>query len=440
MHELQPASPCTLEQHRHEVAQMLAPTLARLTAAGAAEVLSASDPAILGRVLAEEVRALTPIPAFDNSQMDGYAVLAADLASASTEQPVALPFGMVTAAGDAPGTHLAGTASPVMTGAAVPSGADAIVPIEDATPPSFPLLERRVGRQGEWAPGGSTSFVAPVAAGRFVRRAGEDLRMGDAVAASGARITPALIGAFAAAGVSRVRVRPRLRVLLCSTGDELSHDDVTGDSGVLLAPGRIHDANTPMLRAELERLGTQVEVARSRDTPAELRAIIARHATAADLVITSGGISKGAFEVVREALAPLGARFHSVAIQPGGPQGLGLLAFEGAAALPALCLPGNPVSAALSLELFLAPILRELTARAPERATTRLPLAHDVDSPEAKHQIRRGGLDAEGRVIVFAPGSHLIGDLASAELLVHLPVGISHATAGTLVDTWRFND
>lgn len=446
------AEPCTLEQHRREVAQILAEVIARLTNPNAAEVLNVADPAILGRVLAEEVRALTPIPAFDNSQMDGYAVLAEDLARASAERPVRLRFGPVTAAGDAPGTHLAGTASPVMTGAAIPAGADAVVPIEDALPPSFPPLERAARAAGA-APGGSTGFTAPVESGRFIRCAGEDLRAGDAVAASGARITPALIGALAAAGVPRVRVRPKPRVLLCSTGDELSQSDsgsVGGaDSDARLAPGRIHDANTPMLRAELERLGALVEVVRSRDAPEELWESIAQRAAWADLVVTSGGISKGAFEVVREALAPLGVGFHSVAIQPGGPQGLGALAVEGVggahagagrARLPVLCLPGNPVSAALSLELFLAPILRHLAARAPERETTRLPLAHDVDSPEAKHQIRRGRLDGEGRVIVLAPGSHLIGDLAAAELLIHLPAGISHAPAGTLVDTWRFND
>ena len=424
---------CTFERHRDEVRALLAPVVARLS--GEAEDLDVSDPGLRDRAIARPHAARTPIPAFDNSQMDGYAVLAADLAAATHERPVALPLGRATAAGDAPQRHEPGTASPVMTGAAVPQGADAVVPIEEALPPEFPALSRA----GDPEPTGTVSFASAVPAGRFIRRRGEDVETGTPIAEPGTRITPRLIGALAAAGVARVAVRPRPRVLLCSTGDELAA------SGEGLRPGRIHDVNTPMLRAALEGLGAEVSVLRTGDTPAELREALLHAPGAAgppgsvDLVVTTGGISRGAFEVVRSALEPLRIRFHSVAMQPGGPQGLGSLEHEGRA-VPVLCFPGNPVSAALSCELFLAPALRELAGLPAEREAVRLPLAHDVASPPAKHQIRRGAIDADGRVAVFAPGSHLVGELAAAELLVHLPVGVEHAPAGTLVETWRFDD
>lgn len=423
---------CTLERHRSEVGAILDPLIARLTGPEAdADSLAIGDPALLGRVLAREQTARTPVPAFDNSQMDGYAVCAADLAGAGTDQPVALPLGRATAAGDPPIEHVPGTASPVMTGAAMPRGADAVVPVEATAEGVFPVL-RRAG--DGVSPEGRATFTAAVPAGEFVRRRAEDLDVGSRIARAGARLSPSLIGALAATGIERVDVRPRVRVLLCSTGDEL--DEV----GAGLAPGRIHDSNTPMLAAALHGLGAETVVLRTGDTAAALLAAVTARLDEVDVVLTTGGISRGAFEVVREAFAPLGADFHAIAMQPGGPQGLGTLRAASGRAVPLLCFPGNPVSSALSCELFLAPALRRLAGRPAERETRRLPLAHDVSSPAAKHQIRRGALDAEGRVVVTAPGSHLIGDLADAELLVHLPIGVAHAAAGELVDTWRFND
>lgn len=421
------SSPCTLERHLSEVRELLAPTVARLMEQS--EELPLSDPGLPGRVVARAHAARTPVPAFDNSQMDGFAVCSADLEGASPERPVELRLGWATAAGDRPLVHLPGTASPIMTGAAMPSGADAVVPIEQALPDEFPAFSRL----GEPEPLGSASFTAPVPSGRFVRFRAESLAAGDEIAQAGMRVTPTLIGALAAAGLDRATVLTRPRVLLCSTGDELA------EPGETLQPGRIHDANTPMLRAALAGLGAVVEVLRTGDTAERLREALAASIGSADLVVTSGGISKGAFEVVREALLPLGVGFHPVAMQPGGPQGLGVLD-AGGRGVPVLCFPGNPVSAVLSCELFLAPELRRLARLSPQRETLRLPLAHDVSSPAAKHQIRRAALDDEGRVVVFPPGSHLIGNLAAAELLVHLPVGVEHAPAGSLIDAWRFND
>lgn len=418
-------SQCTLERHRAEIRELLRPLFDRLV--DEAELLPLDTPGLPGRVIAREHVARTPVPAFDNSQMDGYAVRSTDLATASSRVPVELPIARATAAGDPPLVHSPGTASPVMTGAVIPEGADAVVPVEEGSPDAFPPLARSIGE----VPAGRVAFDAPVAPGRFIRRRAEDIETGAVVAEAGSRITPSLIGALAATGVDHVAIRPRPRVLLCSTGDELA------EVGESLPPGRIHDANTPMMCALLTELGADVSVLRTGDTAEELRQALLAAFPAADLVVTSGGISRGAFEVVREAFEPLGLDFHPVAIQPGGPQGFGVL---GEHDVPVLCFPGNPVSAALSCELFLAPVLRRLLALPPDRKTLELPLAHEVLSPAGKHQIRRGRIDENGRVVASGPGSHLIGELAASQLLVHLPIGVERAPEGSLVETWRFND
>ncbi|MHA3684045.1 molybdopterin molybdotransferase MoeA [Leucobacter sp. HY1908] len=432
---------CTLEKHRDEIAALLQPLLAHVRE-NAPESLHVADPALAGRVTAREVTARLPIPAFTNSQMDGYAVRAVDLAAASKQSPVTLPLGYAAAAGDPQLWHAPRTATPVMTGAPVPRGADTIVPVEESTSGEFAPLTR-APRGGATAtntataefhalPSGSATFTAPSPEGRFVRPAGEDLAHGAVVAAAGAALTPTRIGALAASGVTEVAVRRRLRVLVCATGDELAHPGEPWNAA------HIPDANGPMLAALLRQYGAEVEHTIVPDDPQLLAERLHMHAGLADLIITMGGISMGAFEVVREALAPLGGEFHAVAMQPGGPQGFARVQLAGVPDTPVLCFPGNPVSSFLSAELFLAPILREFAGLAePEPGTH--PLAHDVSSPAAKHQVRRGMLTPEGTVQVLAPGSHLVHDLANADVLVQIPVGVTHLAAGTLVETWRLN-
>lgn len=456
-------SPCTLEQHREEVDGVLGPLLTRIRLRS--ETLRIDEPALHGRCTAEPVSARLPIPAFDNSQMDGYAVIAADLAAASASRPVSLPVGVAAPAGEARREHVPGTATPVMTGAPIPLGADAVVPIEEADPPAFPPLvtgaEAAAGRHPE----GLVAFQTACVSGRFVRRQGEDLEAGTELLPAGTRLTATRIGALAAAGVAEVSVLPRLRVLLITTGDELETSPTalsatprtitapTTTHGASHAPdapgatnapqpqsGRIPDANGPMLAALLTALGCEVRRVHTSDSPERLLQTLGAAAPATDLIVTMGGISAGAFEVVREALTPLGGEFHSVSLQPGGPQGFGAILLNNTHPTPVLCFPGNPVSSYLSAELFLLPWLRELAGQPRDRVARALPLAHDVDSPPAKHQLRRGTVDAEGLVHVSHPGSHLVAELAAAEILVHLPIGVAHATAGTLVDTWSIND
>ncbi len=411
----------TPDAHAAEVRALIGPVLARLREAEP-DRLTIDAAGLAGRVLAERMTAAIPLPPFDNSQMDGYAVRASDLAGASETSPVILALGVATAAGDPLAEHVPGTASPVMTGAAVPSGADAVVPIEAALPPRFP----RLVRAHETAPpAGEAAFTAPVAPGTFVRPRGDDVAEGALLGRAGQVLTPARIGALAAAGVTEVLVRRRPRVLICATGDELA------ERGETLPVGRIHDANTPMLAAMLREAGARVSVARCADDPEAMLRLLEAAPRTADFAVTSGGISAGAFEVVREALEPLGGRFASIAMQPGGPQGLA------EAPLPVVCFPGNPVSSWLSAELFLLPLLREYAGRAAAAAREPRPLARGTASPPNKLQLRRGRIEADGSVVLSAPGSHLLGDLADAEVIAEIPIGVGDAPAGMIVQTWK---
>ena len=407
---------CTLDEHRAEIAALLAPVIAAL----GSETLPVDAADLPGRVTAAPLPALLPIPAFTNSQMDGYAARSAELSGASGERPVSLPLGFTAAAGDRQIELLPGTVSPVMTGAVIPAGADTVVPVEATSDGVFGQLVRA----GEGGPTGSATFTAPSEPGRFIRPVGQDLQAGALVAEAGARLTPTLIGALAASGVREVAVRRKLRVLVCTTGNELM--------GGTSQAGRIPDSNSPMLAAALRGYGAQVDTLRLPDDAQALGLALEAQARQVDLILTVGGISAGAYEVVREALAPRGGSFHHVALQPGGPQGFAQL--DGT---PVLCFPGNPVSALLSLELFLAPALRQLAA-VPAPVPEPYELDAEVHSPAGKHQVRRALLE-QGKVRVLDPGSHLVHDLARADALVHIPVGVEQLAAGTTIDVWRMN-
>jgi len=424
----------TAEQHAVRCRRLLAPAVAQIIARDA-ELIGVTDPSLTGRVITRALTSEIPLPPFDNSQMDGYAVCAADLAQASHDTPIALPLGTTTAAGDAPVTHRPGTASPVMTGAPIPVGADAVVPVELGVPARFPSL----ARVGEAVPEGEIAFTSPVTAGTFVRATGSDLPAGATVLEAGHRITPSRIGALAAAGIASVPVRSRARVLVCSTGDEI----VDANDTAALAPGRIHDANAPMLAATLREAGAEVRAIRSGDRPEALRTALAEHWDWPDIVITIGGISAGAYEVVRETLAPLGAEYGHVALQPGGPQGLGAITLAGVGGernIPILCFPGNPVSTVLSAELFALPTLRELAGLPATRPRQERRLSHATESPVEKLQLRRGRIDADGRVTLGGPSSHLLSELAHADVIAEIPLGVSVLDENDPITVWSFHD
>jgi molybdopterin molybdotransferase len=400
----------TVAEHRAAVAGLL-----RWSSGydgSAPEVLPLID--AQGRALAEDVRAPVSLPPFDNSQMDGYAVHSDDL-----ETVAALPVADAIPAGSVPRPLAPGTAAPIMTGAMLPEGAAAVVPIERADPAQFPTAaDRAAGPVTVRLPGG----IHP---GLFVRRAGSDIAEGEVALPAGTLLGPAQLGLLAACGVGTVRVRPRFRVLLLSTGDEVA------EPGTPLAPGTIYDANSTLLEAALREAGA--DVTRHRllgDDPAVLRdAIDAIPAGSTHLVLSTGGISQGAYEVVKQALADSSVEFSSVALQPGGPQAHGTIS-----GIPFLGFPGNPVSALVSFEMFLRPALRTLTGAPAPRPVLDAVLVDGLESPDARHQVRRG-LYRDGKVtLVGGPGSHLLHALAASNCLVHVPVGVAALAAGDRVE------
>lgn len=418
-----------VDEHRAAVRALLAPLeqLAGEELPVDAEALTRDPHRYADRVLAHDVASPLDLPPFRNSQMDGYAVRAADLDGASAAHPVALRIAARIPAGRDAAPLAPGTAAPCMTGAPVPPGADAVVPIEAASPDRF---------VDESAVDAVVSFSTPVAEGAYVRERGSDLAAGRPLVTGGTRLLPAHWGVLASAGVARVAVRRRPVVLLLSTGLELRGP---GDE---LAPGQVHDANSVALAAALQAAGAEVRALRvASDEPDRLRDALRAASAGVDLLVTTGGVSAGAYEVVRDVLEGGGVEFGSVAVQPGGPQGLGT-ADLGGARIPVVAFPGNPVSALVSFELFLRPVLRAVAGHAhPERPSRELPLAAPLDSPAGKHQVRRGRVDADGRVVaVGGPGSHLLHAYATATHLVHIPADVDRLEAGDSVTVWSIDD
>ncbi len=402
-----------VEEHQEAVRALLARSL---QPRGEERLLAGAA----GRILAEEITAPRSLPPFANSQMDGYAVRSMDLAAAPAGTLVELDVAAPIPAGSQAPPLAAGTAAPIMTGAMLPDGADAVVPIERSQPDSFYAPQDRAGAVVRLPTG--------VPAGQFVRAAGSDIAAGTLALAKGTRLGAAQLGLLAALGIAEVPVLAPVRVALLSTGDEVV------EPGQDLAPGQIHDANTTLLSASLAEAGAEVIHSRIlADSPEDFRAALRAELGhgQADLVVTSGGISKGAYEVVRLALAAEGVEFFSVAMQPGGPQGLG--AVDG---VPFLGFPGNPVSALVSFEVFLRPALTALTGLPLPRRAVRAVLADAADSPAGKLQVRRGRF-RDGEVeLVGGPGSHLVHALAESNALVLIPAGTGHLPPGAEVTVW----
>jgi molybdopterin molybdotransferase len=391
----------SVDEHAAFVRSLLAGLGARPT-----ERVALAD--ALGRITASPLESPIALPPFRNSQMDGFAVRAAEVADAPVSLPIA---GEVAAAAGVPAPLARGTAVRIMTGAAVPEGADAIVPVEDT----------EVDAEGT-----RVRILHPRTAGEYVRESGSDLPAGADVLPAGVKLASRHLAAAAASGLTEVFVRERVRVAVVSTGSELV------SPGSTLGPGEIPDSNGVALAAAARATGAVVvHEARVRDDIDRLRAELdAAHDAGAELVVTSGGISKGAYEVVRELLEPLGAWVGSVAMQPGGPQATA--AYRG---MPVIGFPGNPVSAQLSFELFVAPTLRAI-AGLPSAATERLELAEPLTSVPGKRQFLRGRRSDDGRVVVVGgPGSHLVASLAASDLLIVVPEDLTALDAGAVVDT-----
>ena len=366
----------------------------------------------LGRGLVEDVTAPVSLPPFANSQMDGYAIRSSDVPDGGTDLRVAAPV----PAGAGAATLEAGTAAPIMTGAMIPEGADAVVPIERASPDHF------------LPPGDAARVKLPAAApGTYVRVAGSDIAAGEQALAAGTFLGPAQLGLLAALGLPEVTVYQAPAVLLVTTGDEVV------EPGRDLPAGKIYDSNGTLLEAAMTQAGLRVlRAGISTDNPEELRTLLRSQGAGADLIVTTGGVSQGAYEVVRQAMADQPVEFLHVAMQPGGPQGIGT--FEG---IPFLGFPGNPVSCLVSFEMFLRPALSQLLGAPAARLPVRARLGHPLTSPEHKHQVRRGRLRPDGTVqLEGGESSHLMHALAGSNVLVHVPEGVAALGTGDEVEVW----
>ncbi|MER6034869.1 MULTISPECIES: gephyrin-like molybdotransferase Glp [unclassified Streptomyces] len=393
-----------------------------------------------GCVLVEDITVPVSLPPFDNSSMDGYAVRVADIAGASEEFPAVLEVvGDVAAGAGEPVRVGPGQAARIMTGAPLPPGAEAVVPVEwtDGGLGEGPVTGMR---SRSLAPEGSEGQVRvhrPAEARAHVRAKGSDVKAGDLALEAGTILGPPQLALLAAVGRGSVRVRPRPRVVVMSTGSELVQP------GEALANGQIYDSNSFALTAAARDAGAiAYRVGAVADDADTLRSTIEDQLVRADLMVTTGGVSVGAYDVVKEALSHAGdedepgsgVEFRKLAMQPGKPQGFGSI---GPDHTPLLALPGNPVSSYVSFELFVRPAIRTLMGLEDvHRPRVRATLTADAPlrSPKGRRQFLRGA-HADGTVRpVGGAGSHLVAALAHADALIVVPEDVESVEPGTEVE------
>ncbi|MFD4137099.1 gephyrin-like molybdotransferase Glp [Streptomyces goshikiensis] len=411
-----------------------------------------------GCVLVEDVTVPVALPPFDNSSMDGYAVRVADVQGASEEFPAVLTvIGDVAAGSGELPTVGPGQTARIMTGAPLPPGAEAVVPVEwtdggtggGAASGMTPASSAPEGAAGE------VRVHRAAEARAHVRARGSDVQAGDLALAAGTVLGPPQIALLAAIGRGTVRVRPRPRVVVMSTGSELVQP------GEPLTSGTIYDSNSFALAAAARDAGAiAYRVGAVSDDADTLRATIEDQLIRADLLVTTGGVSVGAYDVVKEALTSVGGSgsggsggsggaggsggsgeedvqgggvdFRKLAMQPGKPQGFGSI---GPDHTPLLALPGNPVSSYVSFELFVRPAIRALMGLPDvNRPSVRAELKADkaLGSPAGRRQFLRGKYDAASGTVspVGGSGSHLIAALAHADSLMVVPEDVTSVEPG----------
>jgi molybdopterin molybdotransferase len=369
----------------------------------------------IGLPVAQDVVAPLALPVFDNSGMDGYAVAFRDVAAATEERPVHLPVvGEIAAGQTTIFTMTPGTAVRIMTGAPVPEGCTAVVPFEWTEEVGREVLVSRAPEERQ-----------------HIRFAGEEVQEGEVLMRRGEVIGTRQVGLLAAVGLGRVLTSPRPRVVVMSTGSELV------EPGKPLGRDSIYDSNSYLLAAAVRAHGgVAYRVIASSDEPAAFAAALTDQLVRADLVVTSGGVSKGTHDVVKEVLSELGTvDFLEVAMQPGKPQGFGVV---GEDRTPIFTLPGNPVSAYVSFEMFVAPALRKLTGRAEiGRVLTTATMQASLRSMPGKQQLVRARAEIGANGVRVTPvggaGSHLIAGLAQADALIVLAEGVTRVDTGDQV-------
>ncbi len=425
----------SVEDHLAEILRTIVPL--------APTELSLGD--VLGLVLAQDVAAVSPLPSFDNSAMDGYAVHVQDVAAATEDHPVTLPVVAEVAAGDTGAYALPpGTSIKIMTGAMLPHGAEAVVPVE-------------------WTDGGSARVAIRAKAdyGHAIRLRGGDAKADEVLVTAGTRLRPMHVAVIAAAGHGSVLVRPRPRVVVLSTGSELT------EPGAPIVPGRIWDSNSFMIAAAAREAGCLAyRQAIVRDQPDEVLPAIEDQLIRADLMITTGGVSMGGeHDVIKAALERLGTiSFRKVAMQPGMPQGFGTIAVAPAAPpeetrrrrfrrdtfdvsqpegpvedqrVPIFTLPGNPVSAYVSFQVFARPAIGALQAYdGLGLESVRAELTGPVGSPPGRRSFLRGVLDRSRGLVtpLTGQGSHQVATLGKANALVIVPEWVVKLAEGETAD------
>ena len=381
-------------------------------------------PEALGAVLARDVRSEVALPPWDNSSMDGYAVRAADVRDASREAPVSLPVLETVAAGGRASTSLRpGTAIRIMTGAPVPDGADSVIRVEDT--------DRGIER---------VRIVDARDAGRNVRPRGEDVAVGATAVRAGTTLGAPQLGVLASVGAAYVEVHRRPRVALLTTGDELV--DVDGFDAVRRGEAIVSSNSYTLAAAIASAGGVAVDLGIGRDDPEQLAERL-RGADGCDLVITSGGVSVGAFDHVRDVVESLGGTlaFSRVRMRPGAPLSYGTLA-----GAPWIGLPGNPVSSLVTFELFARPAIRRMRGEhSPFRRVVEVELGEDVELGAPLTHFLRAIVrhDTDGRLqarLTGAQGSGLLTSMALANALVVIPAERARVAAGERVHAMLVTD
>lgn len=434
-------SSVSVAEHRERILAAIAPlapvtvslaapnTTATTSTAGTTETTN-TNPTALGRTLAADVLALVDVPSFDNSAMDGYAVRHSDVATASADNPVALEVVADLPAGATANPTLGpGHAARIMTGAPLPDDADCVVPVEDT--------DQHAGENASGGSGTVLVFAAPNLAAH-IRRRGADARTGDTVLHAGRVLNARDLSAAAATGSADVTVFPAPRVGVLSTGSELRRP------GEPLERGQIHDSNSLLLASLVTECGgTPLHLGSVPDDPDALHAAFEKFAPEVDAFVTSGGVSVGAFDVVKAVLAPLGVWFGPVRMQPGKPQGFGNWpGRSGDSGTPIFALPGNPVSVFVSFEQFVRPALLKLQGRTElQRASQRAAVTVGWSSPSGRAQFMPATVEQQpdGSLTVRpasagGSGSYLVASLASANALALVPESVTEVREGDVVD------
>ncbi|MCC6376797.1 MAG: molybdopterin molybdotransferase MoeA [Microbacteriaceae bacterium] len=411
----------TVEEYRSRVLELIAPLPPVTTALSNC----------LGRTLAEAVIAKVDVPGFDNSAMDGYAIRLSDALGASESTPIELEVTGDIAAGSALNLELLpGCAIRIMTGAPIPSGADCVVPVEDTD---------RDFERGALCGSMRIQVLREPKPDAHIRPAGADIRLGAQVLSKGIALTARDLSAAAATGNAQLPVIPAPRVGIISTGTELQRP------GEPLGSGQIYDSNSMLLAGLVIEAGAiAVPLESTTDDPAQLYRQLEVQAPKLDLIVTSGGVSVGAYDVVKEVLTPLGFWFGKVKMQPGKPQGCGTLE-DGT---PLIALPGNPVSVFVSFEAFVRPAIQKLSGRLELMRPTITAVAKQAwRSPAGKIQfmpvqiINESSIDELNRCEPFVipatsggSGSHLVASLAKADGLAIIPESVEEVREGDQVE------